>query len=178
MIYIPGYTPVFYDTIFYTTNLGGTWTQRNLKERSGYYSFPIVDITYANGYWVACGFSSSNAVSNTGHIYYSTSLDGTWTEKEILSKGCITGITYVNGYWVVCGKDSSTSYNSACIAYSTTLDGTWTIIHLWDRNCSSELNCIAYADGYYLVGGYQYDRQDTYAARISYSPTLDGFDEI
>lgn len=77
----------------------------------------------------------------------------------------ITGIAYGNGYWVACGRYyNNVNYTyGARIAYATSLNGPWTTVDLWDTlNCY--LNCITFANGYFVVGGESEDY-----ARIAYA---------
>ena len=93
----------------------------------------------------------------------------------------ITCITYANGYWVIGGVNYD--YGAACyarIAYSASLDGSWTIKDLWSetrspdktayRDCS-RINCIEYANGYWVVGG---NRDEDKKACIAYATSLKG----
>ena len=77
-------------------------------------------------------------------------------------------IAYANGYYVVGGGyyDGSTCY--ARIAYSTKLNGTWTHKDLWSStDHEAYINCIIYASGYWVTGGYSRSSNTAYA-RIAY----------
>ena len=48
------------------------------------------------------------------------------------------------------------------------------VLNLWGNNYNpNQINCIAYANCYWVVGG-QYRLGDTYCARIAYTTNLDG----
>ena len=157
--------------IAYTTDLEKSWTVNTLFSNSN--SRPGC-ITYANGYWVVgAAFSSSEA-----RIYYSTSLDGPWNYKSIFKRASsfpkINDIIYADGYWVVCGQERS---NYASIAYATELNGTWTQKDLWkdtSNDNDNSLNCITYANGYFVVGGNACFRSSICYTRIAYATAPDG----
>ena len=166
--------------IAYTTNLDGTWTTNDVWSAGNTYN-TINCITYANGCWVVGGQSKASALgSYYARIAYATSLDGTWTTKNLWdtpSSG-ITCITYANGYWVVGGQyyDGSTYY--ARIAYTASPDGTWTTNDVWgyaspsSAGIANNIHCITYANGYWVAGG-EYYASESHYARIAYagSPT-------
>ena len=134
-------------------------------------------ITYANGYWVVGGQYYDGSTSYA-RIAYATSPDSTWTTKDLWYNAgynnLINCITYANGYWVVGGQyyDGSTSY--ARIAYATSPDSTWTTKDLWNANYDNNfINCITYADGYWVVGG-EYQTSSYYYAYIAYATSPDG----
>ena len=172
--------------IAYSTSPDGTWAIKDLWSRdedSNEYT-GITCITYANGYWVVGGRYDYSSSDSRARIAYSTSLDGTWTNKDLWSSkgrgyGQITCITYADGYWVVGGfhRLNTTGVSDyARIAYATSLDGTWAIKDLWSGdggNGYSRINCIAYADGYWVVGGEHRDGGVS-SARIACSTSLDG----
>ena len=72
---------------------GIMWTQSNITSgnaRGG--------ARYANGLWVACGYSNNG-------IYWSE--DGkTWTQSDITSGYFYGGARYASGLWVACGGGS------------------------------------------------------------------------
>lgn len=72
--------------------------------------------------------------------------------------GQLNCITYANGYYVVGGWRYASGVYHAQIAYATELNGTWTIKELWssdeaEDNAGCEINCVTYANGYWVVGG-------------------------
>lgn len=148
----------------------------------------LTGVTYANGYWVVCGnYSEGNPWF--GRIAYATSLGGPWTIKDVwtsyYSSGGINSITYDKGHWVVAGyKRNADSNEGAYIAYATSIDGPWTEQELWLTNNNTypiEANCVAYINGYWVVGGDRYDGSvgsGLWYAHLEYSPTLDGFNKI
>jgi hypothetical protein len=165
-----------YATIAYSTNLSGTWTPKDLWMSS--YECSIDCITYADGYWVIGG---ERATSSTyyARIAYATSLSGTWTTKDLWTASgtaFIYCITYAAGYWVAGGYAASSSGINARIAYSTSLSGTWTGKNIWSgKSYRSHINCIAYADGYWTVGGVHYDStSEDHFGRMAYATSLDG----
>jgi uncharacterized CHY-type Zn-finger protein len=76
---------------------------------------------------------------------------------------------------VACGKKyiDSTTF-AGIIAYSATPGGQWTQNALWSgSNANTEIKCVTYADGYYVVGG-EYYESNYYYARIAYASKLNG----
>ena len=126
---------------------------------SGTYNY-IKCITYANGYWVVGG-QYNDGDTYCARIAYTTNLDGTWTTQDLWTGineyTSINGITYANGYWVVAGQCYNSSNCCAQIAYTTSPDGTWTTKILWSGSAgeayTNTINCIIYANGYWVVGG-------------------------
>lgn len=156
--------------IAYATSLDGTWATKNLWGNSGVGS-SINCIAYANGYWVVGGKHYAN---NTGHarIAYATSLDGTWTKKDLWgssSDDCLNCIAYADGYWVVGGQYYTNSTGYGRIAYTTSPSGTWTTKDVWSSTDSSQINCVIRANGHWVVGG----MYNTDYARIAYADSLD-----
>lgn len=138
----------------------------------------ISRIKYIGGYWVVAGndVSSSNA-----RIAYAADLAGPWTIHDIADEANVTydikDLIYEGGYWAVCGQrrtGTSSSYKYyAWIAYATELDGSWTSKTLWSSGKSSDsLTGLAYADGYWAVGGCHYGTN--YCAQIAYTEDLGG----
>ena len=175
----------YYARIAYTTSLDGTWTTKDAWYTTTYYYSSIYSIAYANGYWVVGGQSQANNYTYA-RIAYTTSLDGTWTTKDVwsslggssLTAGVkINGITYVNGYWVVGGQHYTNADNGiARIAYATSLDGTWTTKDLWTGGTTSagldrNSHFFTYVNGYLVFGGQYYDGS-TYYGRIAYAGNL------
>jgi len=105
------------EKIAYTSDPGGTWTIKTILP-DGYpdayknsYAF-----AYCGGYYIISG--------RDGWIAYSTTLDGTWTTKQITAsetRQTIHGIAYGNGSIVAVGI-------RGLIAHATTPDGTWTVV--------------------------------------------------
>lgn len=157
-----------------TTNIEGTWTVKYPWTGSSSYN-GIKCITYADGYWVVGG---SGGASSTyyARIAYATSPDATWTTKVLLttssSATSINCIIYSNGYFVAGGQYTSGNYTYAFIGYATHPAGDWKTKDLWnDTSGNSVINCIIYADGYWVAGGRAYI--DGYnRARIAYVTSL------
>lgn len=167
------------------------WNIVDLWSNSGSYTGnQLTGVTYANGYWVVYGkYSTGNPWY--GRIAYTKSLGGfsNWTIVDVwtsyYSEGGINSITYDKGHWVVAGyKRNADSNEGAYIAYATNLDGPWTEQELWltnDNNHLVEVNCVAYLNGYWVVGGERYDGSvgsGLYYARLEYSASLEGFNDI
>lgn len=94
-----------------------------------------------------------------------------WSSSDRCEINCVT---YANGYWVVGGiRHVGGSNYAACIAYTTDLSGTWAIKEVWSGYAFIDLNCIAYSNGYWVVGGSHYNG-NRYYGRISYATSLDG----
>ena len=162
--------------IAYTTSLDGTWTEIDLwtKNSSGAQRNTVKCITYANGYWVIGGVCYNNSSEYSARIAYATSLDGTWTEKDVWKdydySSDLTCITYANGYWAVGGQCYDGGY-IGCVAYTTSLSETWTTKNIYGP---SDIFCIAYDNGYWVVGGTRSIGGDTYYATIAYTTSLSG----
>ena len=147
---------------------------------SGTYNY-IKCITYANGYWVVGG-QYNDGDTYCARIAYTTNLDGTWTTQDLWTGineyTSINGITYANGSWVVAGQCYNSSNCCAQIAYTTSPDGTWTTKILWSGSAgeayTNTINCIIYANGYWVVGGQYYYRSSRYPARIAWATSPDG----
>lgn len=146
---------------------------------SGESNINISDVTYANGYYVACG-SYYDGTKYYARIAYTTSLDGSWTIKNIwegtTSQEGAYSIAYANGYWVVGGASRSSNTYYGRIAYTTSLNGTWELVNMWEgSSTNNEIHCVIYANGYWVVGGVQQDRSGvSYEAQIAYSTSLSG----
>ena len=175
--------------IAYATDIKGAWQTYTLWDGISYSR--ITCITYANGYFVACGVSSSRTTSYTARIAYATSPNQSWTTKVLWtgrdnsSDKRIYSVTYADGHWVVCGMyysdqpaDAETYY--ARIAYFENLEDTATIINLWSGyygDGNGPATCIAYGNGCWVVGGVRaFDTMRN--AIIAYSPTLEGFNDL
>ena len=135
-------------------------------------------ITYANGYWVVGG-RYKNDTGFCARIAYATSLDGPWTTKDLWSgadyRTTLNDITYANGYWVAVGR-GYTSYFTAQLAYATNLTGTWTTKTMWSTSSGRDASayCVAYGNGYWVVGG-RYESSSSHCdSRIYYATSLDG----
>ena len=159
-------------TIAYATSPEGAWTEKTLWSGSSSYDATATGIAYANGYWVVGG-TYENSSNTFGRIAYATSLDGTWTTKDVWSGNEIERLTYANGNWIVCGRLYSTSDSDARIAYAANPSGTWTQSIVWSGFQSTEAVGATYADGHWVVYGVQYENS-TYYARIAYATSLNG----
>lgn len=167
------------------------WTTVDLWSNSGGIGdVKLSCVTYTNGYWVVGG-SFTNSGAYYGRIAYTTSLGAAnvWTIKNVFegfySRAGVNDITYDKGHWVVAGyKRNADSNEGAYIAYATSLDGPWTEQELWLTNNNTypiEANCVAYINGYWVVGGKRYDGSvgsGLRYAHLEYSPTLNGFSKI
>lgn len=168
----------YYARIAYATSLDGNWIIKDLWSGTSSTSDYVRGLIYANGYWVASGECKANNTSYA-RIAYATSLDGTWTTKDLWSYGSTyynqaNCITYADGYWVVGGEYYNKSTGYARIAYATSPSGTWTTKNLWSGSSTySHIRCIAYADGYWVVGGTYFDGS-YYYAQIAYATRLNG----
>lgn len=142
----------------------------------------ITCIAYANGYWVVGGVHYDGGIYYS-RIAYATSLDGTWTAKNLWRNStatfgmsrCINCITYANGYWVVGGGEylNTDTYWYPRIAYATSPDGTWTTKDIWTGYMYDSITSITYGNGYWVVGG-MYGTGSVYYARVSYATSLSG----
>lgn len=176
----------------YTTDLSSSeWTVVTLWSNSGAYgNSHLTCVTYANGGFVVGGIYFDGAYYY-GRIAYTKNSMPTiaWEVKDVwrgvYSPGGINSITYDKGHWVVAGyKRNADSNEGAYIAHATSLDGPWTEQELWltnDNNHLVEANCVAYLNGYWVVGGERYDGSvgsGLYYARLEYSASLEGFNDI
>ena len=128
---------------------------------------------------MAGGVYSATSKKCYARIAYATDPNGSWTKVNVWessyrgsANAAINGITYANGQWAVCGeycKESSTYGLS--MAYAAGLDGTWTTKDIWTGENTDSVECIAYADGYWMVGGHC---TGTKSARIAYSTSPGG----
>ena len=167
-----------YASVAYSTSLTGTWSNEDLWDNSDYTN-NLNCIAYANGYFVAGGVYSATSKKCYARIAYATDPNGSWTKVNVWessyrgsANAAINGITYANGQWAVCGeycKESSTYGLS--MAYAAGLDGTWTTKDIWTGENTDSVECIAYADGYWMVGGHC---TGTKSARIAYSTSPGG----
>lgn len=170
----------FYARIAYTSSLGGTWTIKDLWSSGHHRNDTAFCIIYANNYWVVGGGCYDNGI-HYARIAYATSLNGTWTTKDLWSSNDyyneIRCINYANGYWVVGGRYHEGGTNSyyARMAYATSLNGPWTTKDLWgsSRSAYTTIYSIIYANGYWVVGG-RYC-VSPYYARIAYSENIESF---
>ncbi len=86
-------------------------------------------------------------------------------------------LTYTNGYWVVGGRGYDGNNYCARIAYATSLDGVWTIKDFWGCNTNdNEINCVTYANGYWVVGGVYRtsSSSSSFYASLAYATSLTG----
>lgn len=143
---------------------------------NSYGNSQIFSITYAEGFWVAGG-TYYDGSTYFARIAYATSLAGPWTIKDLWegsSSAYVRDIAYANGYWVAAGKQKGSTVNHyARIAYATTPDSTWTTKDVWSSNSSCYCMCVAYGNGYWVVGG-QYSSGGNYYGAIAYSTSPGG----
>lgn len=160
----------YFARISYATSLEGPWTNIDLwigtTDNIG-----IFGITYADNYWVVCG-------GGTYNLAYATDPTGTWTKRNLWNTTLKTYyancINYANGYWVIGEKILIGNSYYARVAYTTTLNGEWKAKEIWNGTYDSRgITCIAYANGYWVIGG-QFYSGSIYNARVSYATTLDG----
>lgn len=145
--------------IGYTKNLDGEWTFVDIWKDTRSGNEPRINcITYANGKWVVggCFYGGSNWYAR---IAYASSPAGSWTTKDIWGGNSTTVaikcITYANGYWMVGGNSyggNSGTYYAPGIAYATSLTGTFTFKSFLSSRYRSFVTCIAYANGYWVIG--------------------------
>lgn len=171
-----------YAVIGYTTDLvNGTWTFKRLYQ--GKYANTVADdiknIKYINGYWVIAG-GHYDGTKYYGRIGYSTSLDGTWTFKDVFSATyndtyCNT-IGYTNGYWYAGGeKNSSSDTLTDQLAYSTSLSGTWTVKTLGSSGNNRYrwiCDCVYYQGIWYQLLVYR-NSSGYYQYNIYYGSSID-----
>jgi hypothetical protein len=108
----------------------GIWTQISISSAN------LLDITYANGYWVAVG--------SNGALYYKEGpeLSGTWTANNQGSAN-LNAVVYANGYWVAVGTGGALYYKAG------TPDGAWT----QNNQGTQDLRGLTYANDYWVAVG-------------------------
>lgn len=142
----------------------------------------ITCAAYGNGYWVVGGtyYDGSNRCARIG---YTKNLDGEWTFVDIWKdprsgdEPRINCITYANGKWVVGGCFYGGSNWYARIAYASSPADSWTSKDIWGGNSTTvAIKCIAYANGYWMVGGNSYSGTtgNYYSPGIAYATSLTG----
>lgn len=140
----------------------------------------ITCIAYGNGYWVVGGVHYDAGIYYA-RIAYATSLNGTWTAKNLWRNStdtfgqsrCINCITYANGVFVVGGGqylDTASEWYPR-IAYTASPNLTWTIKDIWTGYHYDTITSITYENGYWVVGG-MYGTGSVYYARIAYATSL------
>ena len=164
--------------IAYAASLSGTWTTSDLSSNnSGACS--VQSIKYLNGYWVAGGYYYTGSVRYATVWYInSTSPAGDWQGNTIWNGNYwyeINDFTYANGYWVVAGLWAGSSTYTASISYCTNITSSqshWTRVSLWNGSYSSNtINCIEYANGYFVVGGSKQTASSSYQGMMAYVET-------
>ena len=168
----------YYSCISYASKPGHSWSNSNTVSHTNSTAETNNCIIYDNGYWVAGG---SYTYSGTTYVYvkYTTALWNVgWTDTILWNSGSsgntINTISYGNGYWVAGGLYRSGSNYYARIAYATSPSGTWATKDLWSSsNNSNVINCITYANGYFVAGGEYYDGY-IHCARIAYATSPSG----
>ena len=186
--YIPAYGyGSHYMRCSYGTDLTGTWTGGNIVEQASNTSgtiYEINSIIYVNGYWIDVGYDRNRGAS---YVAYRTTLGGTRTVVEIFTGytsqnyHSIKSIIYHDGYYIITGhRSESNSSKIAIMAYATTLDGPWTVVDLWSLPSSYGSAYGIATDGDYIaICGDQFVTDGSYTvARVEYSPTIEGFNEI
>lgn len=132
-------------------------------------STTATSITYANGYYVMGGRSQYNSLDYST-IAYTTNPNAEWTTKYLAggSNGqVINSITYANGYLAYGGHEY--------VLYNTSPSDSVTIKHF--LNYFDSIQCIAYANGCWVVGGKLYS-DSTYHARIFFDESNPPFDNL
>ena len=166
----------YWGRVAHGANLSDTWTKTNLQggsqSNSGVYC-----IAYGNGYWVVGG----TANGNVGNIFYTSSLSGKWTGKDLWKSDAVTNnnyvkcITYTNGYWVVGGCYYDGNQNYPYVGYSTSLADSWRFQSPWTPTSGSYpknmVTDITYANGYWVVCG-EHPYVGYNYARIAYTTSL------
>ena len=108
--------------------------------------------------------------ANVLDLFEDSNVDANWNIKDKIN--CIA---YGNGYWVVGGQAYNGTNCCARIAYAKSLSGPWSIKDLWKNSKSTYANasisCVAYGNGYWVVGGSGFSSY-TFAA-ISYATSPD-----
>ena len=162
----------YYARIAYATSPSGTWTTKDLWSGSNIHN-SINGIVYGGDKWVVAG-CRYNGYNYYSRVAYTTDPSGIWTIQDLLSSGYYNSyncIIYAKGLWAVGGVYYNGSLYSVRVAYAASLSGTWMIKEVWSSsadNCT--VHSIAYANGYWVIGG----TADTYYARIAYATSPSG----
>ena len=171
-----------YARIAYTNDLNGSWTVQDVwaDTKNNTNSSSIHCITYANGYWVVGGqwYGTWNGYTYyTARIAYSTSLTSTWTVKNFAgnnaSRCCVYCVTYADGYWLAGTGENGLTLGAVYRCENTKPSGSWTTLMQWmgDDYGSTLINCITYANGYWVVGG-SYSMGGYCSPKVSYTTSL------
>lgn len=159
MIYANGYYVIpFHNCVFYSSSLGGSWTQVNIG--SGFKD--ATNILYENNKYYVFGASDSTQPA----IASASNLDGPWTVSVLLEipqykayrpfKAFMTNDTYYIGA-VYSNGDSGVDEGLIKLLYTTDLDSTWTMITIdsssvgSDYMCLYEIGCMMYVNDLYIV---------------------------
>ena len=111
---------------------------------------------YGGGYYIA-------SVSSAQTMRYATSLGGTWTSSNALTKGCTDGI-YVDGMYIFRGGSGGEIY------YSTEPAGTYTSV---STGLTNDIKSIQYENGIFVATS---RRQLSYSTSVNGSWTQVSFD--
>ena len=128
--------------------------------------------------WLLCnGVKVSREVYEALGEQIPVNLAAEWTAGNLWSdssaKTYITSIAYVGGYWIAGGTvPDGSSGSKARIAYTADLAGPWTIKDIWGGGYTDlRVDCVAYANGYWVVGGQNRSGSTRYAT-IAYTTDL------
>ena len=130
-------------------------------------------VVYGDGYYVVA-FGSFNG--NQIIIAYKQKINAGWTKIVLPS---ITGagaydMVYANGYFVIAGSYSNCTKTAIWYATDPTSADNWTRVDLWTGSSNTSNSAIpdriCYLNGYFIVGGYQYDSStSTSTAKIAFA---------
>lgn len=86
----------------------------------------------------------------------------------------LTCAIYANGYYVIGGVHYDAEAETYCarIAYSASKDGEWTVKDIGQASDGLSVDCITYANGYWVVGGTYLDGES--AVALAYTLDIDG----
>ena len=150
----------FQSSVWYSTSLAGGYTQvvLNQSNRATIYSGKIFgpnSVSYINGQYIVCGSIANGDNRNTAKIWYSSTLNGTWSDYSVWTSSstsgyggyetCAFNILYYAGYYYVTGVDSSNARG----VRSTALNSGWV-----------DYNVVGYNP--VIISGYVYSMRPTY----------------
>lgn len=169
-------------SIYYATSLNGPWTEAVLGEASAdsYERCAAKTIAYGGGYWVVGGLNEGAGATYDGGIWYATDLAGPWTYKPLTACNEVNAVTYANGYWAIGGdifyRSTGGKPYKKRILYAKSPDKDFASSIVWEYAAmyDSKINCIAYADGYWVAGGYAENSSRYTVAQIAYATSLSG----
>lgn len=153
--------------VAYASTLGGAWTNTDIWSNTNNKQLNVFCIAYEDGRWFVGG-NSYEGGSYYASVAYTDDITGAWTSKKLWGASSLNSdikcFEYANGYWVAGGSYNGTS-GTARVAYTSDFTGEWTVKDMW---AGGAINCIAQADGLWVVGG-NATNGSTYYGKVAYT---------